>query len=271
MRSFSKFEKKIIERMIELDDKSGSLNVMSNIYDSFSKELSLPDYCYVKIMSETDISIQIKNNVIEKIDSSSLLVLDDSLSKVLLTTVKLFEYLEKNGLAYFIGDLELNSLGMVWANTEYVKCEFLEAESKKLIYKYVRKKIYVTEELKELFNNHFKSKEQIWHEEVLASTEKELLYTRVALSLTFLGLLASIIIPLLSTTKIEIKKEIKVKNLEQIYNKTTKQLHELVISMDNVGSEVNELRKTVIQPIKEIHKSANVSKAQKSVPNNINR
>jgi len=40
--------------------KSGSLNVIGNIFDSFSKELGLPDYCYIKVKSETDVSIQIK-------------------------------------------------------------------------------------------------------------------------------------------------------------------------------------------------------------------
>ncbi len=48
MRTFSEFEKKIIEHMIVLDEKSGSLNVIGNIFDSFSKELGLPDYCYIK-------------------------------------------------------------------------------------------------------------------------------------------------------------------------------------------------------------------------------
>jgi len=93
MRTFSEFEKKIIERMIVLDEKSGSLNVLGNIFDSFSKELSLPEYCYIKVKSQTDVSIQIKKDVIENIDPNTLRVLDDELSKFLLTTVKLFDYL----------------------------------------------------------------------------------------------------------------------------------------------------------------------------------
>ena len=102
--------------MIELDEKSGSLNVLGNIFDSFSEELSLPDYCYIKVESKSDVSIQIKKGVIDNID---LRVLDDKLSKFLLTTVKLLEYLENNGLAYFLGDLNCESLGQVWSDTEY--------------------------------------------------------------------------------------------------------------------------------------------------------
>jgi len=271
MRIFSEFEKKIIERMIELDGKSGSLNVLGNIYDSFSQELSLPDYCYIQIVSETDVSIQIIEDMIAKIDPSSLRIFDNELSKFLLTTVKLFEYLENNGLAYFIGDLNLKSIGQVWKDTKYTTFEFLEAESKKLLYKYARKKIYVTEELTELFNKKFKSTEQIRHEEVLDATKKELLHTRIALFLTIFGLIASILIPFLSSNQIEVTKEITVKNLDSISIRTTEQMHELITSIDKISSEVNELQNDVARQLKEIDSPANVLKKQKKLSDNIKK
>jgi len=240
MRIFSEFEKKIIERMIELDEKSGSLNVLGNIFDSFSEELSLPDYCYIKVKSETDASIQIKKDIIDQIDPNTLRVLDDELSKFLLTTVKLFEYLENNGLAYFLGNLELESLGQVWANTEYVSCEFLEEESKTLLNKYTKKKIYVTEELRELVRNKFKPQERIrW--------ERELFHTRVAVLITFLGLLASILVPLLSTSIVEIKNqtktgiiEIELKNINSELKKVSNVINRATVGAVEVKNDMSK-------------------------------
>jgi len=245
MRTFSKIEQTIIARMIELDEKSGSLNVLGNVFDSFSNELRLPDYCYIKVASETDVSIQIKKEVIEKIDPSTLRVIDDELSKFLITTVKLFEYLENNGLAYFLGDLNVESLGQVWADTEYVTCEFLEEESKSLIYKYIRKKIYVTEELKELAHNDFKSKEDIkWN--------RELFYTRAALAVTFLGLMASILVPVFSTSKIEIKNPTQVHNIENELKKITSDLRVISSSLNDMSASIAEKGNNISKAIREI-------------------
>ena len=204
MRAFSKFEKSIIKRMIELDEKSRSLNVLGNIYNSFSKELSLPDFFYISVISEINVTIQVKKDMINKgkIDLGSF---DNEVSKMLLTTVKLFEYLEAHGLAYYIGDLDNKSLGQVWTDEEYETCNFLEAESKALIYKFTRKKIYLTETLRDLVENEFKSEEEIRHEQNQASTTKQLKHTQIALALTFIGLLASILLPMISTIDINIK------------------------------------------------------------------
>ena len=205
MRAFSEFERKIIQRMIELDEKSRSLNVLGNILDSFYGNSHLPDFCYISVESETDVSIQVKTEELNRHGVDWLQEIDGNISKILLVTVTLFEYLHESKLAYFVGELDFKSLGQVWADENYTPCDFLEAESKALIYKYTRKKVYLTETLKVLANNDFKSEEELRHEEVQRSTKKQLKFTQVALALTFLGLVASIIVPALSTTKVRIE------------------------------------------------------------------
>ncbi|WP_100218338.1 hypothetical protein [Pseudoalteromonas distincta] len=204
MRNFSDFEKKIILRMIDLDEKSRSLNVLGNIYGSFSKELSLPDYCYVDVKSESDVKIQVKNSVLNS-GSLDLNYFDDTVSKMMLTVVMLFEHLEDESLAYFIGDLDFCSVGTVCSDEEYTPCDFLENESKALIYKYTRKKIFISESLKVLAKNEFKSEEVIRHESSQAAIKKQLAYTQIALGLTFVGLLVSVFLPMFSVSDINIK------------------------------------------------------------------
>lgn len=205
MRAFSEFERKIIRRMIELDEKPRSLNVLGNILDSFYDNSHLPDFCYISVESETDVSIQVKTEELNRHGVDWIQEVDGNISKILLVTVTLFEYLHESKLAYFVGELDFKSLGQVWADENYTPCDFLEAESKALIYKYTRKKVYLTETLKVLANNDFKSEEELRHEEVQRSTKKQLKFTQVALALTFLGLVASIIVPALSTTKVRIE------------------------------------------------------------------
>ena len=204
MRDFSEFEKKIILRMIDLDEKSGALNVLGNIYDLFSKELSLPDYCYVDVKSESCVKIQVKDSVLNS-GSLDLNSFDDTVSKMMLTTVMLFEYLEDESLAYFIGDLSFSSVGTICSDEKYTPCDFLENESKALIYKYTRKKIFISESLKVLARNEFKSEEVIRHESSQAAIKKQLAYTQVALVLTFAGLLISVFLPMFLVSDINIK------------------------------------------------------------------
>jgi hypothetical protein len=229
--------------MIELDEKTGSLNVLGNIFDSFSNELSIPNYCYIKMASEADVSIQIKNNELENISSSALRIIDEKLSKILLTTVKLFEYLETQGLAYFIGNVNCERLGQVWIGEQYSTCDFLESESKRLIYQYARKNIYITEELGSLLKNDFQSNEQIRHKEVLETTKKELFFTRSAFLLSFIGLLSSILVPFFSTTKVEVVKEIAVSNMSSSINTVAEKIDTDVKNIDKIEEESRDLKK----------------------------
>lgn len=242
MRAFSEFEKSIIKRMIELDENSGSLNVLGNVYDSFSKELSLPDYCYIRVVSEIDVTLQVKKKLIDK-SSIDLKSFDDEVSKMLLTTVKLFEYLEEHGLAYYLGDLDFKSLGQVWSDVEYETCNFLEAESKALIYKFTRKKIYLTETLRDLVENNFKSEEEIRHEKNQESIKKQLKRTQIALILTFVGLLASIFLPMLSTTDINIKNSSIVTSLDvetlKSFRHNSELISEKIKSLEKEISHIN--------------------------------
>lgn len=198
MRAFSDLEKQIVKKMIELDEEPGSFNVLANILYTFSYDSHLPDYCYIHVKSETDVAIMVRSEARKEHDRTWLTEVDGKISRLLLTTVKLFEFLERNELAFFIGDHDITTLGKTWVDTPYDRCEFLEPESKALIYKYTRKKVYVSESLKALSKNDFKPAEQIRY-------EREMLATRIALGVTFAGLLASILVPVLGTTAVRIE------------------------------------------------------------------
>lgn len=205
MRAFSYLEKTLVRKMIELDGKSCSLNVLGNIIDPFDGHIHLPEHCYIELKSECDVSIQVKNQALENNGMDWIRGIDKEISKKLLAVVALFQYLEDEKLAYFVGDLDFKSLGEKWADTEYTRCEFLDDDLKPLIFKYSRRKIFVSETLRLLEANGFKTDEELRHEAEIASMGKQLKLTRWALGITVLGLIASIMIPTLTTSSVEVK------------------------------------------------------------------
>ncbi|WP_320055761.1 hypothetical protein [Desulfuromonas thiophila] len=207
MRAFSKLEKQLIQRMIELDDKAGSLNVLGNIIDSFYGESHLPDHCYIELKAENDVSIQIRDEALNANAIDWIRSVNEDISKNLLSVVSLFEYLETQKLAYFVGDLNIDSLGEVCTDTEYKRCEFLDDDLKPIIYKYSRKKIFVSETLRVFVEKGYKTDEELRHETEMSSMSEQLKFTRIALGATFLGLLISILVPIYVTSAINIKND----------------------------------------------------------------
>ncbi|MBA0182535.1 hypothetical protein H0261_02160 [Pectobacterium versatile] len=240
MRAFSDIEKTLVRKMIELDDKSGSLNVLGNIINPLGGHTGFPEHCYIELTSENDVSIQVKNHALEQNGIDWIKSIDNDISKKLLTVVALFQYLEDEKLAYFVGDLDFKSLGEKWVDVEYTRCEFLDDDLKPLIFKYSRKKIFVSETLRLLEDNDFKTDEELRHEAEIASMGKQLKFTQLALGVTTIGLIASIMIPILTTSSVE------VKNIELVNSRPT------LTAIENQLQRMNEndnSRNTVIARI----------------------
>lgn len=204
MREFSDFEKAIINRAIELSEKEGSLNVLNNILEYQIGKNYLPDYCYIKITSKDNVTLQINKSVIH--NGIDLRILETDIKGKLLTIVMLFEYLAEKRLMFFVGDTKLLNLGSKTVNEEYTTADFYKEhkEIKELIHKYSSKEIFVSETLRVLAKNDFKSKEQLKNEEEKRSRNKQLRFTQFALILSLLGLIASLLVPIIVTSNTRI-------------------------------------------------------------------
>lgn len=238
MRTFSDFEKKIIKRMIELDRQAGSLIVLNNIMDSLSKEIGLQNHWHITATSRTNVSIHIREELVGHTAQISMQEIEDKIWKFVLTTFKLLEYLEDNKLIYLLGNSRATSIGNIQSDVKYVECDFLEEEAKILVYNYIGKRIYVTEDLKELARSNFKSKEQI-------DREKELRYTRIALLIAFLGILASILAPFWLTSTVRIANQIKTNTIECNLKKIHREISSLSSAIERKTGALRETNKTV--------------------------
>lgn len=206
MRAFSRFEQKIINKLIELDGKKGSLVNLANVIDLLYSD-GIPDYYFIQVNSSNDVVLQIKDTEIACDELRKMQDAEDNVSKVVIPTVLLFEHLEVNGFAYFTGNLNFSSIGDESSDEKYTRCDFLDDEIKKLIYKYTKKRIYLTESLRVFVSNGFKNEDDLRHERELDATNSQLNVTRLALLVTFLGLLASIFVPISSTSAVRLVNE----------------------------------------------------------------
>ena len=178
--------------MLELDESEGYI-VLNNLFD-FGGEYRLPDGCYVQLNGPQDVCIQIESAYINVPDFFRKV--DFRISKMLVTIIALFEDLEKQRLAFFSGDADIDCLGVRCGNTEYARCDFLDKDLMPPVYKYARRRIYVSETLRVLAKNGFKTEEELHHEQELQNVRRQLRFTNYALRIAILGLFASVLVPI---------------------------------------------------------------------------
>lgn len=202
MINFNEYEQELIKDIIRFESEE-KVNNLQNLFDQLGGKSYLPESCYIQIDSPDNIFLQIDNDIVKHSGIEALKELEFQINRKILTTVSLLEYLEKRRLAFFIGDFDIKILGKKSkaSDNEYTpSSNFIEKENKILLYKYARKRIFVSETLIALEKDNFLSREEIRHREIQNSTSKQLKITQKALVITTIGLITSIIVSIFSIT-----------------------------------------------------------------------
>jgi len=249
MTYFNIYEKKLIKDIIRLESEKKANN-LENLFDPLGEKPYLPKSCYIQIDSPENIYLQIDNDLINNSGIEAIRELEFQINRQILTIVSLLEYLEKNRLAFFIGDLDTKMLGnnSKGSGNEYTpSLNFIEKENKILLYKYARKRIFVSESLIVLVRDNFLSKEELRHREIQKSTYKQLKYTLRALWVTVIGLLFSIFSHYFNIGKTEIMNKplgVTLNDSSQVISKI--QLNKIIESIeDNTSCNIDLKNKTV--------------------------
>lgn len=198
-RSFSELEQRIINSLLDLDSKNG-LNVIGNFVGEY-----LQDSYFIRVDSEKKVTLMLKEEYLCQTDINKL---NGGLSDFFITLIMLFDFLKSERYIYFSGDYEFKTLGLEFVGEKYVSCNIIDDDIKNLVHKYTTQKFFITESFKEFVRNDYKTKEEVVKEKELDLSSKELRYTRLALAVTFIGLIASVLVPLLSTTSVKLENDI---------------------------------------------------------------
>jgi len=237
-KPFSELEKKIINSLLSLDERDG-LNVLGNIITEY-----LPSDYYIQINSESDAKIMLLSEAESRIDLS---LLDSNLYKLLLTIFSLFEHLKSERYIHFAGKYDASNLGIVCADEQYIACEFIDEDLQKPLHEYATHKFFITETFRQFVADGYKTKNEI-------KGSEELWYTRVALGVTFVGLIASIFIPLLSTTEINLKNEVLQISSKKATNQyIDRKVLENKVLIENLTEKVDLLSTDITQTIDSIN------------------
>ena len=134
----------------------------------------------------------------------------------------------------------------------------MDDDLKPLIFRYSRKKIFVSETLRTLEKNDFKTDEELRHQEEVASMKGQLNLTRAALGFTLIGLLVSLLVPIFVTSSVEIKNNDvsqvlaaveneleRMGDIEEASNERLDDLESAILSLQkSIGSEDVTMSKT---------------------------
>src|SRR6056297_3965258 len=117
MNSFSEFEKNVIRKLIELDQKP-SLVTLSNVIDLLWRGPAYDNF-YIAAQSPHSVVLCVKKDCIDRNDIAGISDAEHVTSKSLIPTVLLLERLKKNGLAYFTDDLNITVIGKKYSCEDY--------------------------------------------------------------------------------------------------------------------------------------------------------
>lgn len=204
MKEFSEFEKKIIRRIIELDDKS-SLNVLGNILSAAFAEFS--EY-YIKVESPAKCSVQIEEDYLLSLlsgaDQTEMIkeILEGTSRKIFIT-VKLIEYLETHDIIYSSGESTLRDIGMKIHEGKYSDSTPFDSEISEFLYKYSSKTFLPSESLRLLIKNNFISDEEVRHRKLIVQYNKTIKYSAAAVCVSLLAVFVSAFVPVTTKTKVE--------------------------------------------------------------------
>ncbi len=173
MKEFSDFEKKIIDKILGLDD-TGSLNVLGNILSELFAHF---DEYYIEVKSKADCSVKIEESyslqLLSRADSlGTLKEIIEGTQKDIFKVVKLLDYLDKHDLIYVSGDTKLRDIGTKIHNGRYTGSSAFDIEICELLFYYSSKTILPSHSLKVLKNNNYIGEDEVRHREILQQYEK---------------------------------------------------------------------------------------------------
>jgi hypothetical protein len=156
MRDFTKYEKKILRKILIIHYEKKTTSLMSNLIDfEFS-----PNY-YLDIKSEENCPVRISKSFLDRITSKYGTMGANEFIKQfsinLSSIIRLIQYLEQEKLISFEGELSLTTFGTSFdANEISIGYDLEDKEVIRMIYTYSQKKLILSERLKKIIRNNCK-------------------------------------------------------------------------------------------------------------------
>ena len=152
MRAINKFEKDIIKRILSFNKSGITPNIVSVIDPLLKDKDIVLDFKNREVELRADIQYYNQGNIIEIVQQ---------ITKELITTVNLLEYLEKNGYVATFQESDVDSpfrYGQLVQGHQYITYNFVDSKLKELLLDYSLKSILVNQELIDFVKYGYQSK-----------------------------------------------------------------------------------------------------------------
>lgn len=220
LRKFADFEKDVIRRMVEIDANKGFL-VLNNLLARGGGNSLLPYDCYIDLKSESEVTIKVREKDFNRANPEVLKNIDWKVSKIIVSVIDLFRHLEETGLVVLYGNYETETIGNKWQDEPYLTCNFIDIDLMPRIFRLARRRIFVSESLRNLVEAGFLTQEEIHHNDQMASARRSLNISWIANGVAICGLLASLLMPIFKSDTVTIANQslagvVEVPELEKL-------------------------------------------------------
>jgi len=167
VRTFSEFEKKIIRVMCDISDDDPQAVTLLNCFERFLAEGTI-----INIFAKDNLTLSLSKHL-KKLYKADDIAIIQSISITLL-----LNHLESSKLIFLYSETDtkkigINPIDLGGDKAEHTTVDFLPDEIKADFYKFSKKVFYVTEDLKQLVKNNFKTPEEIRLEKQLNEAQKQ--------------------------------------------------------------------------------------------------
>jgi len=236
MKEFTEYEKKILSKIVEIEEIPGSLNILGNILDF---EL-YPNY-YFELKSEDDCILIIRkvylDEIARKYGNLGVTEIIRQLSNKLLFIVKLFQYLEKEDQIYFAEDIDISTIGTTFGGDESrARYKLEDKDTASLIFRLAKKRIVPTESFTHFVKNNFKTDAQIKLEKEQKKILRKINWTAFGVVVSLFGIISADIFKIVELKKAKGTDQIEIVN--DVLKVKSETDTTFVISIGNIGDSL---------------------------------
>jgi hypothetical protein len=250
MREFDDFEKKTIRKLKSFKEKGVNLNFLS-LLDDFLNDKGVEItrstkegwiYFDVNKFAYYDSSI---NTWIPKVELTQEVA---STTEIIIKTIFLLDYLEKNGLVFLYDlvqkDKDVESFPEIKISPHPLRLVISEKKVVELLIIFFHKEVVISQSIITLVNNDFLTKEEIQHSETIEYANRSLLTgeksIKVANRAINISIALGLISVLLSLYSIVLNKQ-EIDQLEKsIENIDSKSKDKISVPLDSIAEKINK-------------------------------
>lgn len=245
MRPLSDFDKKFVNKLIEVYNQGG-LVVLGNIIEDF-----LPQHLYIKAESTESCYIMFQAEFFNTNKDKDSIWWQEEIQDInfkISSILKLLTNLEKEDFINLVEVGEFVELGFVRADQKYIEMDIVDMGIKQTLLKFSKTQFIPTQSLTKLVANNFLDDEQIKTREQLKQSKKQLKHSIRTLKWTARGVIISAVLGLI-TAIVDVTSSCNVQQVQISTNKSDPVVVKIIPDKPLRGDTLKIIKKDTLSQV----------------------